>query len=93
MTVRKGIPRLEKHRKEPDFGTKCPEAAGKRANAGTRRYCRGPRKAAWLCGERRSSGASEFCRLRRNERYAACDDEAGNLFGENGNGKQNGGNA
>ena len=35
----------------------------------------------------------EFCRLRRNERYAACDDEAGNLFGENGNGKQNGGNA
>ena len=61
--------------------------------AGTRRYCRGPRKAAWLCGERRSSGASEFCRLRRNERYAACDDEAGSLFGENGNGKQNGGNA
>jgi hypothetical protein len=28
MTVRKGIPRLGKHRKEPDFGTKCPEAAG-----------------------------------------------------------------
>ena len=26
MTVRKGIPRLGKHRKEPDFGTKCPEA-------------------------------------------------------------------
>jgi len=25
MTVRKGIPRLGKHRKEPDFGTKCPE--------------------------------------------------------------------
>lgn len=60
-------------------------SCGERANAGTRRYCRGPRKAAWLCGERRSSGASEFCRLRRNERYAACDDEAGNLFGENGN--------
>ena len=28
MTVRKGIPRLGKHRKEPDFETKCPEAAG-----------------------------------------------------------------
>jgi len=28
MTVRKGIPRLGKHRKEPDFGTKCPEVAG-----------------------------------------------------------------
>ena len=28
MTVRKGIPRLGKHRKEPDFGTKCPEATG-----------------------------------------------------------------
>jgi len=24
MTVRKGIPRLGKHRKESDFGTKCP---------------------------------------------------------------------
>jgi len=29
MTVRKGIPRLGKHRKEPDFGTKCPEVAGR----------------------------------------------------------------
>jgi uncharacterized protein YbbK (DUF523 family) len=28
MTVRKGIPRLGKHRKEPDFGTKCPEVEG-----------------------------------------------------------------
>lgn len=28
MTVRKGIPRLGKHRKEPDFGTFCPEVAG-----------------------------------------------------------------
>ena len=28
MTVRKGIPRLGKHRKEPDFGTTCPEAVG-----------------------------------------------------------------
>ena len=28
MTVRKGIPRLGKHRKESDFGTKCPEVAG-----------------------------------------------------------------
>ena len=28
MTVRKGIPRLGKHRKEPDFRTKCPEVAG-----------------------------------------------------------------
>ena len=28
MTVRKGIPRLGKHRKEPDFGTKCPEVVG-----------------------------------------------------------------
>jgi len=27
MTVRKGIPRLGKHRKESDFGTKCPEVA------------------------------------------------------------------
>ena len=25
MTVRKEIPRLGKHRKETDFGTKCPE--------------------------------------------------------------------
>lgn len=61
--------------------------SGERANAGTRRYCRGPHKAVWLCGERRSSGASEFCRLRRNSRYVACDDEAGSLFGENGKGK------
>lgn len=30
--------------------------------------------------ERRSSGASEFCRLRRNEGYGACDDEASRLF-------------
>ena len=28
MTVRKGIPRLGKHCKEPDFGTKCPEVWG-----------------------------------------------------------------
>ena len=28
VSVRKGIPRLGKYRKEPDFGTKCPEAAG-----------------------------------------------------------------
>ena len=28
MTVRKRIPRLGKHRKEPDFGTKCPEVWG-----------------------------------------------------------------
>ena len=28
MTVRKGIPRLGKYRKEPDFGTSCPEVAG-----------------------------------------------------------------
>ena len=28
MTVRKGIPRPGKHRKEPDFETKWPEAAG-----------------------------------------------------------------
>ena len=28
MTVRKRIPRLGKHRKELDFGTKCPEVAG-----------------------------------------------------------------
>ena len=28
MTVRKGIFRLGKHRKDPDFGTKYPEAAG-----------------------------------------------------------------
>ena len=28
MTVRKGIPRLGKHRKEPDFWALCPEAVG-----------------------------------------------------------------
>ena len=28
MTVRKRIPRLGKHRKEPDFGTKWPEVRG-----------------------------------------------------------------
>jgi hypothetical protein len=28
MTVRKGIPRLGKHRKEPDFGAKCSEVVG-----------------------------------------------------------------
>ena len=33
-------------------------------------------KSFGLFGERRSSGASEFCRLRRNEGYGACDDEA-----------------
>ena len=33
-----------------------------------------------LFGERRNSGASEFCRLRRNEGYGACDDEASRLF-------------
>ena len=31
-------------------------------------------------GERRSSGVSEFCRLRRNEGYGACDDEASSAF-------------
>ena len=31
-------------------------------------------------GERMSSGVSEFCRLRRNEGYGACDDEASRLF-------------
>ena len=35
-----------------------------------------PEKSFGLFGERRSSGASEFCRLRRNEGYGACDDEA-----------------
>ena len=40
------------------------------------RGVRGPQKVARLFGERRNSGASEFCRLRRNEGYGACDDEA-----------------
>jgi len=57
MTVRKGITRHGKQRKEPASGQNVPKY-GERANAGTRR---------------------------RNG--------AGNLFGENGNGKQNGGNA
>ena len=39
--------------------------SGERANAGTRRHCRGPRKVAWLCGERRSSGVSELFVLAR----------------------------
>ena len=41
---------------------------------------RGPKKVARLFGERRHSGASEFCRLRRNEGYGACDDEVSRLF-------------
>ena len=39
-----------------------------------------PEKSFGLFGERRNSGASEFCRLRRNEGYGACDDEASRLF-------------
>ena len=31
-----------------------------------------------LCGERRSSGMSEPCRMRRGEGYGACDDEVVN---------------
>lgn len=46
---------------------------------GCLRY-RGPQKVIRLFGERRSSGVSEFCRLRRNEGYGACDDEAGSAF-------------
>ena len=63
------------------FGTKRPEAAGSVPTPEYAAIVGAPRKAAWLCGERRSSGASEFCRLRRNERYAACDDEAGTFSG------------
>ena len=44
------------------------------------RHIRGPRKVERLFGERRSSEESEFCRLRRNEGYGACDDEASRLF-------------
>ena len=36
----------------------------------------GPRKAARIFGERRSSGMSEPCRLWRGEGYGACDDES-----------------
>ena len=42
----------------------------------SRKRRRGPRKAARLFGERRSSGMSEPCRLRRGEGYGACDDES-----------------
>ncbi len=37
----------------------------------------GPLQNRRFCGERRSSGVNEICRLRRSERYGACDDEAG----------------
>ena len=48
----------------------------RRARVDRRSYHRlGPRKVQRLCGERRSSGMSETCRLRRGERYGACDDE------------------
>ena len=35
----------------------------------------GPRKAGWLCGERRSSVVIELSCLHGSERYAACFDE------------------
>ena len=35
----------------------------------------GPRKAGWLCGERRSSVVIELLCLHGSERYAACFDE------------------
>ncbi|MBS9792128.1 hypothetical protein MKC55_20090 [[Clostridium] innocuum] len=65
MTVRKGIPRQGKHRKEPDFWTLCPEVTSGQVSRS--------------CGERANAGTR-----RRNG--------AGSLFGESGNGKQNGGN-
>lgn len=39
-----------------------------------------PRKVERLCGERTSSGVNEPCRLRRGERYAACEDAFANCF-------------
>lgn len=36
----------------------------------------GPPQNRKFCGKRRRSGASEFSRLRGNERSAACDDES-----------------
>ena len=39
-------------------------------------HTRGPHKAIWLCGERSRIEVSEFSRLRGNEGYGDCGDEA-----------------
>ncbi|HAU5199674.1 TPA: hypothetical protein JD100_08510 [Clostridioides difficile] len=92
MTVRKGIPRLGKHRKEPDFGTKCPEVWGaclvaascvSFASARWRKLTRSaaaplPTKSDDFVGPHVGNTPQEWGRK---------------PFRRNGNGKQNGGNA
>lgn len=66
----------------PDFSGALQSHAGRLPRSGTDYYCLGvPRKAARLCGERRSSVMNELLRLRGSERYGACDDERRCAFG------------
>ena len=66
----------------PAFGTRfCPAKSSVlyllRPLTAERDCHSGPLQNRRFCGERRSSGVSEICRLRRSKRYGACDDEAG----------------